>query len=208
KLLRVIETGEFEPVGSNKTLKSQARLVVASNQDLQPLVEQGEFRPDLYYRLNMLKLEIPPLRRRKADITMLAHKLIRQLAERHGVRIDRVDRAFYEALLHYPWPGNVRELENVIQRAVIFCRGGVLTEDHLPAHVVMGPAAADTDVNGGAAEGPKSGTLTRQIALTEREIIEQALFRNNFSRTNTAKELGISRVTLYNKMKKYGMTSK
>ncbi|NOX54502.1 MAG: sigma-54-dependent Fis family transcriptional regulator [Planctomycetes bacterium] len=208
KLLRVIETGEFEPVGSNKTLKSQARLVVASNQDLQPLVEQGKFRPDLYYRLNMLKFEIPPLRRRKADITMLAHKLIRQLAERHQVKIDRVERGFYEALLQYPWPGNVRELENVIQRAVIYCREGVLTEEHLPTHVVMGMAGPGTDINGVTASGQKESTLNRQIALTEREIIEQALFRNNFSRTNTAKELGISRVTLYNKMKKYGMTRK
>ncbi len=207
KLLRVIETGEFEPVGSNKTLKCEARLVVASNQQLEPLVEQGKFRPDLYYRLNMLKFEIPPLRERRADIVMLAHKLVRQLSSKHGIRIERVDRDFYEALLNYPWPGNVRELENVVQRAVIFCRGGVLTVEHLPPHVAMGiPGPASSPAPEWTASG--SSELTQQIAMTEREIIQQALARNNYCRTHTARELGISRVTLYNKMKKYGMLKK
>ena len=209
KLLRVIETGEFEPVGSNRTFKSQARLVVASNLDLHPLVEQGRFRPDLYYRLNMLKFEIPPLRQRKPDITMLAHKLIKQLSERHHVKIERVDEGFYHALLSYPWPGNVRELENVVQRSVIYCRNGVLTEDHLPTHVVMGMAGPGNDASvmlpSGKGRGSSRADLTQQMAVTERDLIEQALFKNNFSRTHTAKELGISRVTLYNKMKKYGM---
>jgi len=206
KLLRAIETGEFEPVGSNTTLKSQARLVVASNLDLDPLVEQGKFRPDLYYRLNMLKFEIPPLRLRAPDITPLARKFVRQLSEKHRVEINRIDGAFLEALHQYPWPGNVRELENVIQRTVIFCRDGVLTASQLPPHVVAGttekakvPSAALTP------RKPAENSLGRQIAMTEQEIIEQALFRNNFSRTNTARQLGISRVTLYNKMKKYGM---
>src|SRR5690606_32964907 len=114
KLLRVIETGEFEPVGSNQTMRSQARLVVASNLDLEPLVEQGRFRPDLYYRLNMLKFEIPPLRRRKVDIIPMAKKFIAQFAARHNIQIHRIEDSALEALLAYPWPGNVRELEHVI----------------------------------------------------------------------------------------------
>lgn len=210
KLLRVIETGEFEPVGSNKTLKSQARLVVASNLNLQPLVDQGKFRPDLYYRLNMLRFELLPLRERRQDITLLASTFIKQCAEKHNVTVERLDDSLFEALQTYPWPGNVRELENVIQRAVIYCRDGLLSSEHLPSHVREGTSGPTNDPSirlpGGANEDEQS--LERQIALTERQIIEQALFRNNFSRTNTAKDLGVSRVTLYNKMKKYGMPSK
>lgn len=209
KLLKVIETGEFEPVGSNKTHVSQARLVVASNLDLQPLVEQGRFRPDLYYRLNMLKFEVLPLRARKADIMPLAKKFIQQLSAKHNISIARIENSFFDALYAYPWPGNVRELENVIQRAVIYSREGVLGAAQLPRHIVTGTAGPTNDpsVNlpSHSQKPDEPETLDRQIAFTEKEIIEQALFKNNFSRTHTAKDLGISRVTLYNKMKKYGM---
>lgn len=208
KLLRVIETGEFEPVGSNQTHKSQARLVVASNLDLEPLVAQGRFRPDLYYRLNMLKFEVTPLRERKSDIQALAEKFISQFAEKHNVTIRSVDKSLYNTLNDYPWPGNVRELENVIQRAVIYCKGQVLTASQLPSHIRSGTAGPTNDPSvrlNNVPSVPDSSNLGDQIAMTEQEIIEQALFRNNFSRTNTAKDLGISRVTLYNKMKKYDM---
>jgi DNA-binding NtrC family response regulator len=210
KLLRVIESGEFEPVGSNRTLRSQARLIVASNVDLAPLVQQKRFRPDLYYRLNMLKFEIPPLRARRPDVVPLARKFIQEQAAKHRVEIANIDESLFASLLNYPWPGNVRELEHVIQRAVIYCRDGRLSARQLPSHVVAcqpGP---------GLEAGPLAdlfseadflrGSLGRQVALSEREIIEQTLFQNNQSRTNTAKALGISRVTLYNKMKKYGIT--
>ncbi|MBX3441443.1 MAG: sigma-54-dependent Fis family transcriptional regulator [Planctomyces sp.] len=207
KLLKVIETGEFEPVGSNRTLKSQARLVVASNLELQPLVERGQFRPDLYYRLNMLKFDIPPLRKRRPDIVPLARKFIEKFQELHGVSIRRVDEALFDSLLAYPWPGNVRELEHVVQRAVIYCRDGVLTDCCLPPHILAGQAGPtnDSTVQLGGRFAGADPTLERQVAFTEREIIEQTLYKNNFSRTNTARELGISRVTLYNKMKKYKM---
>lgn len=206
KLLRVMETGEFEPVGSNRTLKSQARLVVASNLELQPLVEQGRFRPDLYYRLNMLKFDIPPLRSRKVDIVPLAKKFIRKFAETHAIAVEEVQPEFLESLLTYPWPGNVRELEHVIQRAVIYCREGVLARHHLPRHILSGAAgpANDPSVKLTGDGGWEADTsLEARVAHSERDIIEQALARNNFSRTNTAKDLGISRVTLYNKMKRY-----
>jgi DNA-binding NtrC family response regulator len=211
KLLRVIETGEFEPVGSNHTQHCQARLIVASNLDLQPLVEQGRFRPDLYYRLNMLKFTIPPLRQRKVDIIPLAQKFIRQFAQKHQVRIDEVDPGLLDALVTYPWPGNVRELEHVVQRAVIYCRDGVLYPQHLPPHILSGsagPVSDPTVILPGhlPLERPSERSLGGQIALTEKEIIEQTLFKNSFSRTKTAKELGISRVTLYNKMKRYGLS--
>ena len=214
KLLRVIETGEFEAVGSNQTLHCQARLIVASNLDLQPLVEQARFRPDLYYRLNMLKFVIPPLRHRKMDVVPLAKKFIRQFSVKHGIRIEDVDPAVFATLVEYPWPGNVRELEHVIQRAVIYCRDGRLLISHLPSHVVSGNFGPTNDPTvvlhqfetpTPIAAQPDKKTLGNQIALNEKEIIEQALFKNSFSRTRTAKELGVSRVTLYNKMKKYGL---
>lgn len=207
KLLRVIETGEFEQVGSNQTLRSQARLVVASNLHLKPLVEQGRFRPDLYYRLSMLQFEIPPLRRRKVDIIPMAKKFIAQFQEKHQIAIHRIEDSVLDALLSYPWPGNVRELEHVIQRAVIYCRDGVLTVKQLPGHILSGDAgpANDPTVHLGGSASPTDRSLEQQVAVTEREVIEQALFKNNFSRTKTAKDLGISRVTLYNKMKKYDM---
>ena len=214
KLLRVIETGEFEPVGSNHTQHSQARLIVASNLELQPLVEQSRFRPDLYYRLNMMKFVIPPLRQRKMDVIPLAKKFVRQFSIKHGVRIDDIDSGVYNALLEYPWPGNVRELEHVVQRAVIYCRDGGLLTSHLPPHILSGTAGPTNDPtvvlssfqNTPAVVTEKEDlTLGNQIAVNEKEIIEQTLFKNNFSRTKSARDLGISRVTLYNKMKKYGL---
>lgn len=209
KLLRVIETGEFEPVGSNRTQQSQARLVVASNLELQPLVETGRFRPDLYYRLNMLKFEIPPLRKRKVDIIPMAKTFIQKFQEKHGIRVHRIEDPVLDALLAYPWPGNVRELEHVMQRAVIYCRNGILTVEQLPPHILAGQAGPTNDptvkLGGRPTAAPIDHTLGQQVALSEKEIIEQALFKNGFSRTKTARELGISRVTLYNKMKKYDM---
>src|SRR5690606_39944014 len=120
-----------------------------------PLVEQGRFRPDLYYRLNMLKLEIPPLRRRRMDIVPLARRLIRRFQDRHGIAITQIDDGLLDALVDYPWPGNVRELENVIQRAVTYCRDGRLTARQLPTHILAGTM------------GPASDSGTRLTGLSE-----------------------------------------
>ena len=209
KLLRVIETGLFDPVGSNVTLKSEARLVVASNLALEPLVEQGKFRPDLYYRLSMLKFEIPPLRSRKADVKPMALKFIQSKAEKHEISVHRIEQEFFDVLLSYPWPGNVRELEYAIQRAVIYCRDGVLQAGHLPGHILAGVAGPTNDPTIKLeSHRPESSSLELidQMATTVNDLIEQALVRNNYNRTRTAKELGVSRVTLYNKMKRYGLS--
>ena len=209
KLLRVIETGEFEPVGSNITLQSEARLVVASNLALEPLVEQGKFRPDLYYRLSMLKFELPPLRNRKPDIKPLARRFIQDKAQKHEVPVVRIEQDFFDALQSYPWPGNVRELEYAIQRAVIYCRDGVLQSAHLPSHILAGVAGPTNDPTvklDSRTVDTSTFELGEQMAGTERDLIEQALIRNNLNRTRTAKELGVSRVTLYNKMKRYELS--
>jgi len=223
KLLRVIETGEFEPVGSNTTHHSQARLIVASNRQLEPLVEKGAFRADLYYRLNMLKFDIPPLRDRRTDIPLLAEMFIRRHAAEHGITIKRIDPRVVSSLQNYAWPGNVRELENVLRRAVIYCRDGILRAEHLPSALrdivreassserrhnladSAPPANARQQASQATYQASLSGsaTLPGQIEDTERQIIQQALQAHNFSRTKTAKALGISRVTLYNKICKY-----
>lgn len=209
KLLRVIETGQFEPVGSNDTQTSQARLVVASNLPLEPLVQQGKFRPDLYYRLSMLKFELMPLRKRRPDIKLLAKRFIQDKSKKLDVVVHRIEQEFFDALMAYPWPGNVRELEHAIQRAVIYCRDGVLSTDELPKHVrtgVIGPTNDPTVVLDSTRQEVDSKQLGDQMAVTEKELIEEALMRNNYNRTKTARELGVSRVTLYNKMKRYGLS--
>ncbi|MDF1746752.1 MAG: helix-turn-helix domain-containing protein, partial [Gimesia sp.] len=153
--------------------------------------------------------DVLPLRRRKADIITLAHDFVRQMSKKHKIHIESIDDEFMEALHSYPWPGNVRELENVIRRAVIYCREGVLRKENLPSHILMGQIGPTNDpsviINQKQNDSERLGD---QVAVTEKDLIEQALFKNNYSRTNTAKTLGISRVTLYNKMKKYGMNTK
>ena len=206
KLLRVIETGKYEAVGSNETLHVAARTIAASNLELQPLVEQGRFRPDLYYRLNTLTFRLPPLRKRLPDIEPLARYFVHLHAARHGFGPLTIRKSFLNALLSYPWPGNVREMENAIRSAVIFSKNGLLEADTLPPHILAGAAGPANDPSVANSFGGHFGvSLENRIELTEKNTIEQALLQNSFSRTRTAKQLGISRVTLYNKMKKYGM---
>jgi len=206
KLLRVIEKGEFEPVGSNKTHNVKARIIAASNLQLQPLVESGRFRPDLYYRLNTLSFTLPPLRKRLPDIEPLARFFVHHHASNLGIHIVEITQEFLECLLSYPWPGNVREMENAIRSAVIYSHEGRMTVDTLPTHVVEGTAGPANDPSVTAFFSVRRGeSLENRIELTEKDIIEQALLSNSFSRTNTARHLGISRVTLYNKMRKYGI---
>lgn len=206
KLLRVIEQGLFEAVGSNNTLQVDARIIAASNLELQPLVEQGRFRPDLYYRLNTLCFTIPPLRERLPDIEPLARYFVHLHAECHRVEVHTIHDNFIECLIQYPWPGNVREMENAIRSAVIYSSGGHLKMETLPPNVVSGAAGPASDPSVASFFGGRvDKSLGNRIQHTEKDIIEQALLNNNYSRTKTARHLGISRVTLYNKMKKYGM---
>ncbi|MEN6494938.1 MAG: sigma-54 dependent transcriptional regulator [Thermoguttaceae bacterium] len=211
KLLRVIETGEYEPVGSNDTHHARARLIVASNIDLEELVRTNKFRIDLFYRLNTLSFFLPPLRERPWDIEYLARKFAIDHSRAHRIELTHIDMEFIAALRQYRWPGNIRELENVIRRAVLYCRNGVLTVSDLPSALrcerpSRSPASQGVTV-GGRQNGNRQFTMTLEdrVDEIERRIIEESLERHNHRRTDTAKELGISRVTLYNKMKKFGM---
>jgi len=211
KLLRVIETGEYEPVGSNDTHHSRARLIVASNIDLEELVHANKFRIDLFYRRNTLSFFLPPLRERPWDIEYLARKFAIDHSRAHRIELTHIDMEFIAALRQYRWPGNIRELENVIRRAVLYCRNGVLTVSDLPSALRCERPSRSPESQRVVVGGRKNGvsqftmTLEDRVDEIERRIIEESLERHNYRRTDTAKELGISRVTLYNKMKKFGM---
>jgi two-component system, NtrC family, response regulator HydG len=199
-LLRVIETGEFEPVGANETKQCKARVIVASNWDLEDAVQRGKFRQDLYYRLNVMSFHLPPLRERVQDVA----PLVRGLAARFNTKFRKdlfdVGSRALEALENFPWPGNIRQLENAVQQAVLMSSGPELLFDHLPEQVRFHQPAARESL----AETPRDSLVHNREAL-ERNVIQRALAKNGYSRSRAASALGISRVTLYKKMKKYGM---
>lgn len=200
KLLRVIETGEFERVGCTQTREAKARLIVASNVDLDTLTRKGHFRSDLYYRLNVLQFRLPPLRERVCDIVPLAMHFVNEYRRQTGIQVDYVDRLFLNSLKSYRWPGNIRELKNHMQRAVLLCEGGTLRREDLSKEVLVGEG------DGLNPEDAHNGrSLAERIADYERGILEEELRRHNHSRTETAGSLGISRVGLYKKMKKHGI---
>jgi two-component system response regulator HydG len=199
-LLRVIETGEFEPVGSNETRRCNARIIVASNWDLEEAVSAGKFRQDLYYRLNVMSFHLPPLRERIQDIAPLARALVARFNTKFRKELFDISLLAMDALESFPWPGNIRQMENFIQQAVLVSSGSELLLDHLPQQVrdyrparILIPARIGGD------------SLTRNREQVERNIIQRTLVVNGYSRINTANALGISRVTLYKKMKKYGL---
>jgi DNA-binding NtrC family response regulator len=200
KLLRVIETGQFEPVGTTQTRESQARLIVASNVDLETCVESRQFRSDLYFRLNVLQFVLPPLRDRSADIAPMTIRFIEECCRQHDIRIQAVGRDFLDCVKRYSWPGNVRELKNQIQRAVLFNEGGTLTAADLTDTVRQATQSGSPMLDNGRAL-----TLAERVAHTERRILEEELQIHNQCRTTAARSLGISRVGLYKKMKKHGM---
>ncbi len=201
-LLRVIETGEFEPVGSTETQFCKARLIVASNIDLEKAVALGRFRADLYFRLNVMSFHLPPLRDRISDIEPLARGMAVRFARKFNKEIYDIQPDALAVLEAFSWPGNLRQLENVIQHAVLVAHGPEILAQHLPSVVQDGPplptAIFDDDQNTG-------DSLHEQRDHAERSVIHRALVTSGFNRTRAADALGISRVTLYKKMKKYGL---
>lgn len=210
KLLRVIETGEYEPVGSNETRRTQARIIVASNRPLEPLTQTGAFRLDLYYRLDVLRFQLAPLRERKADIPYLARQFALAHGKTHGVEIRDIAPDFFTALALREWPGNIRELENVVRRAVLYCHDGCLRSGDLPVDGSAPPVPATAPdaplpANAAAGQTPDEQTLEEQMAPYERLVIQRTLEHCQGHRSETARRLGVSRVTLYNKMRRLGL---
>jgi PAS domain S-box-containing protein len=198
KLLRVLQEQEFERVGGAQTLKVNVRVIAATNRNLQEQVQRGAFRADLFYRLNIFPLEIPPLRERSADIALLANYFVREFARRFGKRITSISQKALDKLTSYNWPGNVRELANILERAVILCQGRALQEEHIGIFSVT-PAMTD------AVE--KFETLEE----AERRHILSALAKTNgvvAGPNGAAQLLGMNRSTLWSRMRKLGMETK
>jgi DNA-binding NtrC family response regulator len=201
-LLRVIETGEFEPVGSTETQHCKARLIVASNIDLEKAVALGRFRADLYFRLNVMSFHLPPLRDRISDIEPLARGMAVRFARKFNKELYDIHPEALAVLETFSWPGNLRQLENVVQHAVLMANGPEILVQHLPSVVQDTPPTPATMFDDDANTGD---SLHEQRDHAERSVIHRALVTSGFNRTRAADALGISRVTLYKKMKKYGL---
>jgi two-component system, NtrC family, response regulator HydG len=202
KLLRVIETGQFEPVGSNETRQCRARILAASNWDLEQAVRQGRFREDLYYRLNVLAFHLPPLSERPQDIAPLTRAMANRYAQKFGKHLSSLHKDTVAALEQFPWPGNIRQLENAIQQAVLMSSGSELLPEHLPPQVRNPIPRALTQ----AATPALLGSLPDNVDRHERTVIEVALRESRNCRARAASALGISRATLYNKLRKFGIS--
>ena len=197
KLLRVLQDLEFEQVGGTKTFRVDTRLILATNEDLTRAVAEGRFRQDLFYRINVINIELPPLRERISDIPLLAEHFLRQVCADSGKQVQGFSEEAMTALQRFRWPGNVRELENVIERAVLLGKGSVIGIDDLPAAVVAaGPVRM---------EPVGTQSLKQALAAPERQIILEVLEANQWNRHTTAEVLGINRTTLYKKMKRLGL---
>ncbi len=200
KLLRVLQERRFEPVGSNATKEVDVRVLLATNHDLNAEVQAGRFREDLYYRINVVNIELPPLRERLGDIPMLAEHFLAKYLAASPKRIAGFSPEAIDAMQRHYWPGNVRELENCVERAVVLCRGPVVEADDLPPAVRRG-AEQGTPLPPAGAEV----TLAEAMEGPEKQIIMRALEASAGNRQATADRLGINRTTLYKKMKKYGL---
>lgn len=194
-LLRVLETGQFLRVGGEQTLESDARIISATNRDIPRLVEDGAFREDLYYRLNIVPIEVPPLRQRREDIPLLVDYFLTHFCARHRRDIKSVDQEALRVLTAASWPGNVRQLRNVIERLVVTVAGNTIVARDLPL-----------DLSNTIATSSATGcTLAEATETAEKEAIQSALAANDFHREHTAKALGVSVRTLHYKMNRYGL---
>lgn len=197
KLLRVLQDRQFEPVGSNKTKTVDTRILLATNRDLKEEVKQGRFREDLYYRINVVTINLPPLAERVGDVALLAKHFLKLYCLQHNKqRLGITDEAL-EAMERYSWPGNIRELENVMERAVLLSKGKYITPDDLPAAIIQEQKQLPREF--------RSIPLKQALAEPEKAIVRQALEANHWNRQQTAKALDINRTTLFKKMKQYDL---
>lgn len=195
KLLRVLQEKEIERVGGTKTLPIDVRVIAATNQNLMKMVEEGEFREDLFYRLNVMAIEIPPLRDREGDVEPLARKLIEKISNNLGKYVLYISNEAVRCLIAYDWPGNVRELENVLERAINLADGDTILPIHLPYYITQSKLKRQN----------KKGTLRDIVEETEKEMILSVLKETKGNKLKTSEILDISRSSLYDKLEKYGI---
>lgn len=199
KLLRVLQEGTFTPVGSTETRKVDVRIIAATNRPLKEMVESGAFREDLYYRLNVINIRVPPLRERKEDIPLLAEAFLQKAAEK-GTPKKVLTKRGLEKLYDYPWPGNVRELQNEIERIIVLSG----TETKLTADM-LSPKILEVGEKNKVQGARVHGKLKDSLEELERELIKEGLRRTGWNKSRLAKELGISRAGLIMKVEKYGL---
>jgi transcriptional regulator with PAS, ATPase and Fis domain len=214
-LLRAIQEKAVVRIGGDRLIKVDVRIIAATNQDLLGLVEQGRFRRDLYYRLNVIQITVPPLRERRQDIELLFRYFLDDMAAEAGTSVKGLDPEVTRCLIRYNWPGNIRELQNVVERLVLIARDGQIVPEHLPPEVLFGSKEHRSE---GWEWGPRSvlsvspdlsnrETRKRHLIDREKEDIMQALDTHGGNVAKTAQALGISRNTLYRKMKSYQISN-
>jgi len=195
KLLRVLQNGEYEPLGATKPVKAKVRIIAATNQNLTQLLSQGKFREDLYYRLNVIKITLPSLEKRREDIPLLVDHFVHKFNVKMERKITGVSPEVMELFMHYDFPGNIRELENIIEHAFVLCRNSVITIEHLPQELkTRGNHMSD-----------KPSTAPPLLKEAEARIISDILRKHNGNRAEAARELGMDRTTLWRKIKKLGV---
>jgi two-component system NtrC family response regulator len=199
KLLRILQEKEFQRLGSNQTLKSDVRVITATHQNLEEAIKKGLFREDLYYRLNVISIHLPPLRERKEDISLLIDHFLKKYSKLNQKPISDISKEGRTLLLRYAYPGNVRELENIIERAVVLCRGEVITTQDLPFHLKEEQPEHLWET------GKKAKTLPESLEEIERDLIINALHQYQGVQTRAAESLGISERVLRYKIKKYNI---
>ena len=209
KLLRVLQDGEFERVGETKTRKANARVIAATNQDLEECIKTGKFRNDLYYRLNIISVDIPPLRERREDIPLLVETFIEKYIGQLNKKISGISDDALQKLLGHQWPGNVRELENVIERACVLSKGPLILTEDLPDSVFKSNAKSLAQTHDASVgNGPANGNLKDALRDPEKKIILDALEKSRWNKKEAAELLGINRTTLYKKLSYYGIDPK
>jgi PAS domain S-box-containing protein len=199
KLLRVLQEKEIERVGGNKPIKVNVRVIAATNRMLEELIRQEKFRSDLYYRLNVVELVIPPLWERRGDIPLLVEKLLKKISFELGRPVPEIASQTMDIFMNYSWPGNVRELENILERVLNFMDGPVVQPYHLPLHIQK--------ATGENRQQDNAFNLKLVVEEIEKQVIQRALERTNGNRIQAAKLLGISRANIYQKMEKYKLLS-
>jgi DNA-binding NtrC family response regulator len=189
KLLRVLNNGEFQPLGSTRTLRTDARILSSTNRDLQQMIRQGQFREDLYYRINVINVQIPPLRERLEDLPLLIDHFLERLGKRRRKGIHSVSSEVLQRLRCYDFPGNIRELDNAIEHAYVLCAGNVIRVEDLPEHI-------------------REATKAQSRRLppdSEEAIVRDTLRRTGGNRAKAARELGMHRSTFWRKLKRLGI---
>ncbi|MDD6310902.1 MAG: sigma-54 dependent transcriptional regulator [Firmicutes bacterium] len=206
KLLRVLQEKTFERLGGVSSITVDVRVIAATNKNLKEEVEKGNFREDLYYRLNVVPIHIPPLRERKEDIKYLVDYFLRHSAAiSGGIAPKKISTAAMERLINYSWPGNIRELENIIERCIVITSDDVIEASCLPSDIIYAGSSAAVDSAGAQSDNSSNTMLTDTIDSKEREVIIRVLEENGGNKTKSALALGISRRSLHRKIQKYGI---